>query len=95
MSRQKLILAAGAGDLIGPHPAEERGALGARRGLLYNLAADVGVIGHTRLSRFLGGERSIPLEVGLDATHKWSESELTRRGRLQLLRPGRHKCSQS
>lgn len=38
---------------------------------------------NTRMNKVLGWEPSIPLEMGLEVTYKWIESELTKTGRLQ------------
>jgi GDP-D-mannose 3', 5'-epimerase len=35
---------------------------------------------NTRLRQVLGWEPQIPLEVGLEKTYKWIESELRKRG---------------
>jgi len=54
--------------------------------LRHDLARPQGVRGrnsdNTRLNRVLGWEPSIPLEVGLDVTYRWIESELRKNGRL-------------
>jgi len=43
---------------------------------------------NTRLTKVLGWEPSIPLEIGLSSTYKWIEGELNKAGRLQLLSAG-------
>lgn len=37
---------------------------------------------NTKLRRVLGWEPQIPLEVGLEVTYKWIESELRKQGRI-------------
>lgn len=54
--------------------------------LRHDLSKPQGVRGrnsdNTRLNRVLGWEPSIKLEVGLEVTYRWIESELRRIGRI-------------
>ncbi|MGC2184095.1 MAG: NAD-dependent dehydratase, partial [Terriglobales bacterium] len=54
--------------------------------LRHDLTKPQGVRGrnsdNTRLNRVLGWEPSIKLDVGLEVTYKWIESELRKAGRL-------------
>lgn len=46
---------------------------------------------NTRLSKTLGWEPSISLEVGLEITYRWIQDELARAGRLKALHATQHK----
>lgn len=55
-------------------------------GKKHDLSKPQGVRGrnsdNTKLRQVLGWEPQIPLEVGLEVTYKWIESELRKQGRI-------------